>query len=102
MAFTLACKPIVQEAPKKPTIAFYVPTRGREGLCKAALTSWQQLAADPESVQFLIGVDNDDDKGVEELSRDFPVHRFSPDVISCGGGCNNFPHSLTQIFTLPA
>lgn len=66
------------------TIALYVPTRGRVKLCHAALTSWLKLAARPEKLKILIGVDGDDEES-KMLSYDYPVRVFDDSIITCGG-----------------
>lgn len=69
-----------------PVIGLYVPTRGKQQLAINALNSWVNLAGEPQNIQFLMGVDADDDASKKEIpGGGLKVHVFDDSVITCGG-----------------
>ena len=72
--------------PKVPVIGLYLSTRGRASLCMSTLNAWANTCGDAANVRFLIGVDEDDETAAQFQSSDgLKIHRFGPDVITCGG-----------------
>lgn len=70
---------------KIPTIGVYVPTRGRQHLCTSTLNAWQQTAADPGNIKFVMGVDYDDESSAKIIAGEgLQIHVFDKDTITCG------------------